>query len=98
MSKFPPAISRRTFLGQSAAAVALSGMSTFAGAGATKSPIIDTHMHIWSGDPEKFPFDNPNSKTPHDIPKGTPGTAELLIQEMDEFGVTQCVIVQVIYH
>lgn len=98
MSKQPPAINRRTFLAHSAAAAAACGLPAAAAARAAKSPIIDTHMHIWSGDPQKFPFDNPNSQTPHAIPKGTPGTAELLIQEMDEFGVTQCVIVQVIYH
>lgn len=96
----PASVSRRAFLaGSAAAAAALHTLPAPASARrAVRPPIIDTHMHVWSGDPQKFPFDNPNSQTPHAVPKGTPGTAELLLEEMDQFGITQCVLVQVIYH
>ncbi|MBL8850723.1 MAG: amidohydrolase [Planctomycetaceae bacterium] len=94
-----PTLSRRRFLASSAVATAAAALPALTlGARTVRPPVIDTHMHAWSGDPQRFPFDNPNSQTPHAVPKGTPGTAELLLEEMDEFGVTQCVIVQVIYH
>jgi len=98
----PPltAVDRRTFLTSSLAAAAWSAMPSPAAAHrAAKTPVIDTHMHAWSGDPQRWPFDNPNNReNPHAVPKGTPGTAELLLEEMDAFGVTQCILVQVIYH
>jgi len=99
MSRPIDSLTRRRFLAQSAAAAAVSAMPAHAiAARAVRPPVIDTHMHTWSGDPQKFPFDNPNSQTPHAVPNGTPGTAELLLEEMDQAGVTHCVLVQVIYH
>ena len=93
-------VDRRTFLTGSLAAAAWSALPAVASARlATKTPVIDTHMHVWSGDPQRWPFDNPNNReNPHAVPKGTPGTAELLLDEMNAFGVTQCILVQVIYH
>ncbi len=90
-------ISRRLFLGLSAAALAsCRGSSDVLANHAVKSPIIDTHMHVWSGDPQKFPLVHPY--IPHFQPPKTAGTVEMLVQEMDQFGITQCVIVQAIYH
>lgn len=96
----PAPVSRRSFLRESAAATAAYALpSTVRGRSADDNPVIDTHMHVWSGDPKRWPFDNPkNRDNPHAVPKGTPGTAELLLEEMDAFGITQCVLVQVIYH
>lgn len=93
-------IDRRTFLTGSLAAAACSRLPSSATAHrAVATPVIDTHMHVWSGDPQRWPFDNPNNReNRHAVPKGTPGTAELLLEEMDAFGVTQCILVQVIYH
>ena len=63
---------------------------------ADRAPLIDTHMHVWAGDTERFPFAHPYD--PKFKPPRTAGTAELLLKEMDTFGVTHCVLVQVIYH
>jgi L-fuconolactonase len=93
-------VDRRTFLSSSLAAAACSALPATASARlAPKTPVIDTHMHVWSGDPQRWPFDNPNNReNRHAVPKGTSGTAELLLEEMNAFGVTQCILVQVIYH
>lgn len=57
---------------------------------------IDTHMHVWSGDAEFFPFSNPND--PNYSPPAIAATVELLVEEMDSFGITHCVLVQTICH
>lgn len=54
---------------------------------------IDTHMHVWSGDAERFPFADPNYAAPK-----IAATVELLIEEMDRFRITHCVLVQTICH
>src|SRR5262249_61589517 len=66
------------------------------GGEADRAPLIDTHMPVWTDDTRHFPFDHPYD--PKFKPPKTPGTAELLLKEMDDFGVTHCVLVQVIYH
>lgn len=92
------ALCRRTFLRRTSAATAaaLLGPGAARAFWAPRTPVIDTHMHVWSGDPRRFGFENPYS--PGSQPSGTAGTVELLLEEMQEFGVTQCVLVQVIYH
>lgn len=57
---------------------------------------IDTHMHVWSGDAQRFPFSNPND--PNYSPPAIAATVELLVEEMDSFGITHCVLVQTICH
>lgn len=57
---------------------------------------IDTHMHVWSGDPQQFPFAHPYEPTFQ--PPAIAATAERLVEEMDQFGMTHCVLVQTIYH
>jgi predicted TIM-barrel fold metal-dependent hydrolase len=64
--------------------------------GTGNAPIIDTHMHVWSGDPERFPFAHPYE--PNFKPPPIAATVELLIKEMDEFGISHCVLVQTISH
>ena len=60
---------------------------------ADRSLCIDTHMHVWSGDAEQFPFADPNYAAPK-----IAATVELLIEEMDKFSITHCVLVQTICH
>lgn len=58
--------------------------------------VIDSHMHVWSDDLTRFPFAHPYE--PKFKPPKTPASLELLLKEMDEHGVTHCVLVQTIYH
>lgn len=66
------------------------------GAKPTSKPLIDTHMHVWSGDPARFPFAHPYMA--NYTPPKTAATVELLVKEMNESGVTGCVLVQTICH
>src|SRR5262245_4899116 len=53
-------------------------------------------MHVWSGDPQRFPFAHPyeaNFKPPP-----IAATLEVLRKEMVESGVSHCVLVQTISH
>lgn len=91
-------ITRRTFLADTsrhAAGLALASGADVARA-ADKAPLIDTHMHVWGDDSERYPFAHPyepNFKAPK-----IPASLEILRKEMDESGVTHCVLVQTIYH
>src|SRR5262245_9337937 len=61
-----------------------------------KGLVIDTHMHVWSDNPKKFPFDHPyESKF---VPPKIPASLDRVVKEMDEHGVSHCVLVQTIYH
>jgi predicted TIM-barrel fold metal-dependent hydrolase len=53
-------------------------------------------MHVWSGNAERFPFAHPYQ--PDFKPPPVAATAELVVKEMDEFGISHCVLVQTIYH
>ncbi|MBI2947458.1 MAG: amidohydrolase [Verrucomicrobia bacterium] len=78
-------------------AAALGTLSSLSAAPApSKTPVIDTHMHIWSGDLGRFPFAHPYD--PNLKPPPIAATVELLVKEMDEFGISHCVLVQTIYH
>ena len=59
-------------------------------------PVVDTHMHVWTNDTKKYPFDNPNN--PDFTPPEPAGTQEMLLEEMDAFGIDYAVLVQVIYY
>lgn len=61
-----------------------------------RSPIIDAHMHVWSDDTVKFPFTHPYDDK--FMPLKIPASVQLLLKEMDEYGIDQCVLVQTIYH
>src|SRR5262249_43461898 len=62
----------------------------------SKAPIVDAHMHVWTDDPGRFPFSHPFE--PKFKPPRLAATVEMLVDEMDRSGVSQCVLVQVIYH
>ncbi len=53
-------------------------------------------MHVWSDDPARFPFAHPYE--PKFKPPKTAASVEMLLEEMDQFGIAGCVLVQVIYH
>ncbi len=61
-----------------------------------KPPLIDTHMHVWSDDPVKFPFAHPFE--PKYTPPRIPASVGRVVAEMDAKGVTHCVLVQTINH
>jgi len=98
MSKPVESVSnRRSFLG---AAVGTSLACTAAARAERKvaapgSP-LDTHMHVWAGDLKAYPFAHPYQ--PNFKPPKTAATAELLIEEMNRFGLKRCILVQTIYH
>ena len=53
--------------------------------------IIDTHLHVWSGDFVRFPFANGRTES-----EGAP--VELLLETMESAGVHRAVIVQPIHY
>lgn len=57
---------------------------------------IDTHMHVWSGNPAVFPFAHPND--PDFSPPPVAATVEILLEEMNQNAISHCVLVQTIYH
>jgi predicted TIM-barrel fold metal-dependent hydrolase len=61
-----------------------------------KPLLIDSHMHVWSDDPVRFPFAHPYD--PKFMPPKIPASVQLLVEEMDRHGVTHCVLVQTISH
>ena len=88
---------RRTFLGWGTAGVLAfwsgcrserSGLDEGGQSSAQepRSPIVDTHMHIWAADLQRYPFKK-GVKPPEPA-----GTAEMLVEEMDTHGVDHCVI------
>jgi predicted TIM-barrel fold metal-dependent hydrolase len=82
----PDAISRRSFLALLAASPLAVG----------HSPVVDTHMHVWTNDTGSFPFAHPydrNFKAPP-----IAGTVEMLLEEMDRHSIHFAVLVQVIYY
>jgi predicted TIM-barrel fold metal-dependent hydrolase len=89
MTEFNPrsdALSRRSFLKLLAAAPLT----------APQSPVVDTHMHVWTSDTKNFPFAHPydaNFKPP-----AIAGTVEMLLAEMDRHSIDHAVLVQVIYY
>ncbi|QDU80839.1 4-sulfomuconolactone hydrolase [Polystyrenella longa] len=104
---YTSASSRREFLLNSLAATTMFGLAgcgkssdeTITGiseidsdATPSPSPIVDTHMHIWANDFAKYPVKE-GTKEPD-----VEGSAEMLIEEMDQHGIDYCVLVQVIYH
>ncbi len=96
-----PQCDRRQFLkATSCYAAAIAVPTVFpqhTDANEAKTPmIVDTHMHVWANEPQRYPFPHPYSsefKEPEH-----PGTVEMLIDDMDEYGCTHAVLVQVIFH
>jgi predicted TIM-barrel fold metal-dependent hydrolase len=93
--------SRRDFLRSTATAASVAPLlaaraEAAPSCGQARPPIVDTHMHVWSGDLQRFPFAHPYE--PEFKPPAVAATVELLTEEMDRFGITHCVLVQTIYH
>jgi predicted TIM-barrel fold metal-dependent hydrolase len=82
----PDSISRRAFL----AALAAAPLA------APRSPVVDTHMHVWTNDVDRFPFAHPYD--PNFKPPPAAGTVEMLVAEMDRYAIDYAVLVQVIYY
>ena len=87
----PHRLSRRAFLGAVAA-----GPLVAAEIIASRPPLIDTHVHVWSDDPVAFPFAHPTN--PNFKPPASAATAEALLDEMNRYAISQAVLVQVIYY
>ena len=90
-----------TTLGRSAVGAATASLrfsDPHVGGAAVKkrSPIVDTHMHVWAADLKKYPFQHPFDKAVK--PPKIAATVELLLEEMDQYGIDYCVLVQTIYH
>ena len=77
----PGGSTRRGFLLQAAAAVS---------AGAAESPVIDTHLEVWTFDP-KFPFHHPERPDLKRVPVEAPIENE--VAEMREFGLRYAVLI-----
>ena len=60
-------------------------------AAAAKSPVIDTHMHVWSMDTARYPFKPPEPN--YGRPKQE-GSVEIYLEEMKKDGVDLAVLVQ----
>ena len=82
----PDGISRRAFL----AALAAAPLAP------PRSPVVDTHMHVWTNDVEHFPFAHPYD--PNFKPPPVAGSVEMLLEEMDHSAIDYAVLVQVIYY
>jgi len=89
MRQFPlkrDSISRRTFL----AALTAAPLAV------PRSPVVDTHMHVWTNDVARFPFAHPYDS--NFKPPPVAGTVEMLLGEMDPNAIDYSVLVQVIYY
>jgi predicted TIM-barrel fold metal-dependent hydrolase len=60
-------------------------------AAAANPPIIDTHMHVWSMDTARYPFNPPEPD--YRLPTQE-GTVEMYLEEMKKEGVDRAVLVQ----
>ena len=94
-----PNIDRRRFLKNvalSTAALSVGPAAMTVGArhveAKAKPMIVDTHMHVWASDKKKYPYPKDFKGPP------TPATVEMLNEDMDKYGCTHSVLVQVIYH
>ena len=61
-----------------------------------KELVVDTHMHVWSDDPIKFPFAHPYDPTY--TPPKLAASLDRVVKEMDAHRVRHCVLVQTINH
>lgn len=55
--------------------------------------IVDSHLHVWSDDPQKYPWDARFMRAPE-----RSATAEMLLEEMEKAGVDKAVAVQPSYY
>jgi len=99
-SIFP--ISRRLFCKSASAAgvcVLMPDDLAFSGekeSNSKSTAVVDTHMHVWANDANKYPFVHPYSskfKEPR-----YEGTVKMLLEDMDANDVSHSILVQVIFH
>ncbi len=79
-------LTRRTFL---------AGLPAAAAGAPKKSPVIDSHMHVWSMDTKRYPFGPPEPN--YSLPKDD-GSVELFLKEMKQDGLDLAVLVQPRYY
>jgi predicted TIM-barrel fold metal-dependent hydrolase len=97
MKRTATLVGRREFLAAAGRLAAGLAAAPASGAvGADPALVVDTHMHVWSGDPERFPFAHPYD--PNFKPPKIAATVERVVEEMDAGGVDRCVLVQTISH
>src|SRR5438046_6886334 len=82
----PEFLSRRSFLALLAAAPLA----------ASRTLVIDSHVHVWTNDTNAFPFAHPYDAKFK--PPPIAGTIEILSEEMDRHAIDAAVLVQVIYY
>lgn len=87
----PTCLTRRRFLTTAVCSGAALVVTNQLQSGTREAPVIDTHMHVWSDDPERFPYKE-------GIKLSKVGTMELLLDEMGKNDVDYCVLVQSIHH
>lgn len=63
---------------------------------AARSPVVDTHLHVWTNDTNAFPFAHPYD--PKFKPPPVAGTIDMAREEMERHGIDFAVLVQVIYY
>ena len=87
---------RRAFLKSAAVAAATGTLASPLKAARNTVPVIDAHMHVWSDNMDPFPYSHPYNE--NFTPPEHAATAEILIEDMDNHGVTHCILVQTIFH
>ena len=90
-------ITRRIFLQTSAAATAVTVLPHSANGApfSQDSCVVDTHMHVWADDADRYPFAHPYSP---EFDEAYPATLEMLVEDMDQANCDGAVLVQCIYH
>lgn len=99
-----PSVDRRSFIQAVASSAVTTGSVPLAlsliepahAAPEATLPVVDTHMHVWADDPQRYPFRHPYDKEFKAAPHAA--TVEMLMRDMDQHGCTHAVLVQVIYH
>ena len=89
-------LTRREVIGSMTVGVAGSICPTVSSAVDDSTVIVDTHIHTWSGDLERWPYAYPYGENPK--PSKYPATVERLVEDLDANGVSNAVIVQTIFH
>lgn len=87
---------RRTFMKTAATAAATATLASPLRAAQERTPVIDAHMHVWSDNQDPFPYAHPYSKGFTGATNAA--SADILIEDMDNNGVTHSILVQTICH
>ena len=74
--------------------MATAPLAASAAATAARTPVIDTHVHVWSSDTARFPFAHPTDR--NFKPPAIAGTVAMLLEEMDRHAIDFAVLVQII--